>query len=80
MRTALGARYGCCNATGFYKLTAIKINFNQKFLLKSAGWKIIHVEGEICKYFQLSEQIHLSTPKPIHYAKRRVFFEVCNTK
>lgn len=31
-------------------------------MLKSTGLKIIHAEDEICKYFQLSEEIYLSLP------------------
>jgi len=42
--------------------------------MKSAGLKIIHAKDEMCKYFQLSEEIYLSTPKNSHYAKKRFFF------
>lgn len=41
-------------------------------MLKSAGLEVIHAEDEICKYFQLSEEIYLSTPRGSHYAKRRI--------
>lgn len=41
-------------------------------MLKSAGLELIHEEDEICKYFQLSEEIYLSTPKSSHYAKRSI--------
>lgn len=41
-------------------------------MLKFAGLEVIYAEDEICKYFQLSEEIYLSTPKSSRHAKRRI--------